>query len=190
MSMSTSGSQEGSVSQPGMRGSGQLNFPRQSCHFCGNYHSRSCYKAIGACFGCGQPGHLKKDCPYLKGAFRQVFTPPAVPTPSYSALSPGGSSGPAGRGSGRGVGGRGPGGRGSGKGQPRVFALTRQDAQASNVMVAGTLHVCFFNAYVLFDPGSTHSYVSPCFASRFGKQPVMLDHSFWVNTPIGETLNV
>ena len=68
--------------------------------------------------------------------------------------------------------------------------MTRQDAQASNAVVAGTLHVCSFKAYVLFDPGSTQSYVSPYFASCFGKQPVMLNHPFWVSTPMGEPLNV
>ena len=55
-------------------------------------------------------------------------------------------------------------------------------------MVAGTLHVCFFEANVLFDLGSTHSYVSPYFAFHFCKQPVMLDHPFWVNTLMGESL--
>ena len=101
-------------------------------------------------------------------------------------MSPSGSSGPAGRG----VGGSGPSSRGSGRGKPRVFAFIRQDAQVSNVVVVGTLHVCSFDAYVLFDLGSTYSYVSLYFASHFGKQPVMLDHSFWVSTPMGETLNV
>ena len=68
--------------------------------------------------------------------------------------------------------------------------MTRQDAQVLNDVVVGTLHVCSFEAYVLFDPGSTHSYVSPYFASRFGKQPSMLNHLFWVSTPMGEPLNV
>ena len=58
-----------------------------------------------------KPGHLKKDCPYVRGAFGQVFAPFIAPVPSYSALSPCGLSGPAGRGSGRGVGGKGLGGR-------------------------------------------------------------------------------
>ena len=32
--------------------------------------------------------------------------------------------------------------------------------------------------------------MSPYFASRFGKQPVMLDQPFWVSTPMGEPLPV
>ena len=42
----------------------------------------------------------------------------------------------------------------------------------------------------MFDPGSTHSYVSPYFATQFGKQPVLLDHPFHVSTPVGDSLLV
>jgi hypothetical protein len=38
-----------------------------------------------------------------------------------------------------------------GQGHARVFALTQQDAQASNTVVSGILHVCSFEAKVLFD---------------------------------------
>jgi hypothetical protein len=53
---------------------------------------------------------------------------------------------------GRGFGGRGQRGRGAGdrgqiqqgQGHTIVFALTQQDAQASNTVVSGILPVCFF----------------------------------------------
>ena len=53
----------------------------------------------------------------------------------------------------------------AGHGQARVFTLTPQDVQASNVVVAGTLSVCSCEARILFDPSATHSFVSPVFAS-------------------------
>ena len=53
-----------------------------------------------------------------------------------------------------------------GRGQARVFTLTQQDAQASNAVVTGTISVCFLDARVLLDPGATHSFVSPVFASK------------------------
>ena len=56
----------------------------------------------------------------------------------------------------------------SGCGQARVFILTPQDAQASNAVVAGTLPVCYLDARVLFDPGASHSFVSPIFSSKMG----------------------
>ena len=79
---------------------------------------------------------------------------------------------------GRGNKGRGVGGRGSrlvGRGQPRVYALTRQDAQASNVVVASILSVCSFDAHALIDPSSTHSYVLVYFASQFAGSPEPLE---------------
>ena len=68
--------------------------------------------------------------------------------------------------------------------------MTRQDAQASNAVVAGILSVCSFDAHALIDPGSTHSYVSIYFASQFGGPPEPLDQPFWVGTPMEESLSV
>ena len=92
---------------------------------------------------------------------------------------------------GRGTGGRDVDGRGTGsagRGQSWLYALTRQDAQASNAVVTGTLLINSFEAYVLFDPGSTHSYVSSFFAPRFGELPMLLNPPFWVSTPTEGTL--
>ena len=67
---------------------------------------------------------------------------------SYSAPSTNQSVAHGGRGfGGRGQRGRGAGDRGQiqqGQGHARVFALTQQDAQASNTVVSGILPVCFF----------------------------------------------
>ena len=52
------------------------------------------------------------------------------------------------------------------RGQAQVFTLTPQDAQASNAVVSSILSVCSLDARVLFDPGASHSFVSPVFASR------------------------
>ena len=77
--------------------------------------------------------------------------------------------------------GRGRGGRGSargfgqaytsqqgGRGHARVFTLTHQDAQASNIIIAGTLSVCYLDDKILIDPGATNSFVSPVFATKMG----------------------
>ncbi|XP_070056831.1 uncharacterized protein [Nicotiana tomentosiformis] len=76
----------------------------------------------------------------------------------------------------------------TGRGQARVFAFTRQDAQASNVVVTSILSVCSFDALALIDPGSTHSYVSSYFILRFSRQPELLNDPFLVSTPVGESL--
>lgn len=51
-------------------------------------------------------------------------------------------------------------------GQARVFTLILCDAQASNAVVTGMLYVYGIEVLVLFDPKSTHSFVSPPFVSR------------------------
>lgn len=68
--------------------------------------------------------------------------------------------------------------------------MTRQDAQASNAVITGILPVCSFDAHVLFDPGSTHSYVLTLFAKYFTKELIKLERPFLVSTSMGETLLV
>ena len=67
-----------------------------------------------------------------------------------------------------------------------MFALTQQEAQTSNAVVSGILSVCNMNARVLFDPGATHSFISPCFASRLGRGRVRREEQLVVSTPLKE----
>ena len=76
-----------------------------------------------------------------------------------------------------------------GRGQARVFTLTQQDAQASNAVVAGTIPVCFLDARVLLDPGATHSFVSPVFASKSGWQASRMVIPLSVATPLSDSLD-
>ncbi|WMV24899.1 hypothetical protein MTR67_018284 [Solanum verrucosum] len=78
----------------------------------------------------------------------------------------------------------------AGRSQSRVFALTKQDVQASNAVVTCILSVFSFDAHALIDPGSTHSYVSSYFALRFDRQLEMLNHPFLISTPVGNSLLV
>ena len=52
------------------------------------------------------------------------------------------------------------------RGQATVFTLTPQDAQTSNAVIVGTLPVCYLDARILFDPGTSYSFVSPIFSSK------------------------
>lgn len=47
-----------------------------------------------------------------------------------------------------------------------VYALTQQDAQSSNVVVTSTISVSDIYAYVLFDSGTTHSFISITFVRK------------------------
>ncbi|XP_030958976.1 uncharacterized protein LOC115980923 [Quercus lobata] len=72
--------------------------------------------------------------------------------------------------------------------QGRVYALTTQDAQATDTVVVGILPLFSAHAKVLFDPGSTHSFVSCAFAKNHDKSPELLDFELSVSTPVGDTL--
>ena len=76
----------------------------------------------------------------------------------------------------------------AGHGQARLFTLIPQDVQASNVVVAGTLSICSCEARILFDPGASHSFVSPIFASRMAWQASKILFSLSVATPLSDEL--
>ena len=66
--------------------------------------------------------------------------------------------------------------------------MTPQDAQASNAVVSVILSVCSLDARVLFDPGASHSFVSPFFASRMAWQPSKMLFPLSVATPLSDEL--
>jgi len=72
--------------------------------------------------------------------------------------------------------------------QARVFALTQQDAHASNIVVSGTLFICSFKAKVLFHTRATHFFISSYFTLKFSKQPNLLERPLCVATPSNEVL--
>ncbi|XP_070034868.1 uncharacterized protein [Nicotiana tomentosiformis] len=127
------------------------------------------------------------DCPQPLRNFNRVSTQSVVPTQTTRNTLGATGTGNRGRGAGdRATMNQGQGN--AGRGQERVFAFTRQDAQASNAVVTCILSVCSFDALALIDSGSTHSYVSSYFALRFSRQPELLDDPFLVATPVGESL--
>ena len=70
-----------------------------------------------------------------------------------------------------------------------MFAMTEQDEEASPDVIAGTIDICSMPANVLFDPSSTHSFVSPYFAYKIKFQPELLPHDLSVVVSSGESLS-
>ncbi|KAH0652758.1 hypothetical protein KY289_030436 [Solanum tuberosum] len=153
------------------------------------------------CYNCGEPGHVGKDYPHprvLDSTQQQQQSRAVVPARNGNN----GRGRPQGgrRGNQQGCGGRGNcnGNGGRGNAQP-IREVPRQDdraqcyaflgkneAEASDAVITRTILVCDRMANVLFDPGSTYSYVSVRFASDFEMICDILDALIRVSTPIGD----
>ncbi|KAA0057168.1 pol protein [Cucumis melo var. makuwa] len=70
--------------------------------------------------------------------------------------------------------------------QGRVFATTRQEAERVGTVVTGTLPILGHYAFVLFDSGSSHSFISSVFIQHVGLEVEPLGSVLSVSTPSGE----
>ena len=143
------------------------------------------------CYGCGEIGHIKRCCP------KQSYRPPIVR--GRGGHGRGRYSGErGGRGNGGhqiNQGGRQTGttaaqhGRGNGQTGDRAHCYAfpgRSEAETSDVVITGNLLICDYMASVLFDPGSTFSYVSSAFSTSLNLNCELLDVPIRVSTPVGE----
>ena len=64
------------------------------------------------------------------------------------------------------------------QGQARVFAMTHQEAAAALNVLTGKVFLFDIEIYVLIDPGTTHSFISPATVSCLQKKS--LNH--WVTS--------
>ncbi|XP_070043157.1 uncharacterized protein [Nicotiana tomentosiformis] len=83
------------------------------------------------------------------------------------------------------------GGGRSGEGHVRFYAIpSRPETVASDVVVTSNVSVCHRDAFTLFEPGSTYSYVSSYFARYLDmpREPLVLP--VHVPTPVGDTIIV
>ncbi|XP_069155758.1 uncharacterized protein [Solanum lycopersicum] len=84
-------------------------------------------------------------------------------------------------------------GRGNGHTGDRSHCYTfpgRSEVETSNAIITGNLLVCDCMASILFDPGSTFSYISSSFATGLDLYCDFLDMPIRVSTPVGESVIV
>ncbi|KAA0040689.1 pol protein [Cucumis melo var. makuwa] len=72
--------------------------------------------------------------------------------------------------------------------QGRVFATNKTEAEKAGTVVTGTLPVLGHYALVLFDSGSSHSFISPAFVLHARLEVEPLHHVLSVSTPSGECM--
>ncbi|KAL0534634.1 hypothetical protein IC582_028925 [Cucumis melo] len=70
----------------------------------------------------------------------------------------------------------------------RVFATTRQEAEQAGTVVTGTLPILGHFAFVLFDSGSSHSFISSVFVRQMCLEVEPLGSILFVSTPSGEVM--
>ncbi|XP_070010177.1 uncharacterized protein [Nicotiana sylvestris] len=148
------------------------------------------------CYECGDPGHMKRTCPRLRGKVVQQGQQPMISAP---AAPPPRGRGQAGRGHPRGEGQAGrchpattQSGGGLPAGTPAIFYArpARPDALATDIIITGIISVGGRYASVLFDPRSTYSYVSSMFARFLVISPEPLGTPVHVSTPMGDSVVV
>ncbi|XP_075075305.1 uncharacterized protein LOC142162686 [Nicotiana tabacum] len=132
---------------------------------------------------------MVRDCPRLgRGAPPQTSQPQRASQSSRAMVTAPVATPPAQPTRGGGRGGR---GRPRGGGQARYYALpARTEAVASNSVITGIILVCHRDASVLFDLGSTYSYVSSYFAPYLGVSRNSLSSPIYVSTHVGDSLVV
>ncbi|XP_070036383.1 uncharacterized protein [Nicotiana tomentosiformis] len=139
---------------------------------------------------------MRRFCPRLRGKAVQHNQQHMISSPAVRSPRGGGQ---AGRGHPR-YGGQAGGGQSatiqSGRGQPagapaRFYAFpARPDALASDTMITCTISVCGRDASILFDPGSTYSYVSSLFSQSLDTPRESLGTPVYVSTPVGDSMVV
>ncbi|XP_070057588.1 uncharacterized protein [Nicotiana tomentosiformis] len=75
--------------------------------------------------------------------------------------------------------------------QPRCYAFpARPEAESSDIVITGTVSVYSTDASVLFDPGSTYSYLSSYFSSYLVVPRDSLSAPVYMSTPVGDAIVV
>ncbi|XP_070011172.1 uncharacterized protein [Nicotiana sylvestris] len=149
--------------------------------------------ALRGCFECRDLGHMRRYFPRLQGKAVQQGQQPIILAPSSLPLRGGGQTG-RGRPRGGGQAGRGQPTTKSGGGQPssalaRFYALpARPDALASDAVITGIISIYGRDASVLFDPGSTYSYVLSLFAHFLAIASESLGTLIHVSTLVGDSV--
>ncbi|KAL0553651.1 hypothetical protein IC582_007551 [Cucumis melo] len=167
-------------SQPGQE-SIASTVRRIPCTSCGRNHRGQCLVGAGVCYQCGQPGHFKKDCSQLNMTVQrdQGVGSQTVEQSRVSVVPTEGTSGA-----------RQKGVVGRSRQQGKVYAMTQQEAEDAPDIITGTILICNVPADVLFDPGTTYSFVSSIFLTKLNRILEPLSEGLAIYTPVGDVLLV
>ena len=177
---------------------GSSKGPKPECAQCGKNHYGECRLGTDSCFKCGQPGGFAIECPQIISGSgsgveqigqRQFSVGRGQGQSQKGAPSRGPTTFTRPRGpTGRGQPSRGQMGRS--QTQAREFAVTYQEADVAPEVMTGTIQVFDRDAYVLIDPGATHSFIFAKFVGQVNIEIQPIDYSMVVSLPTGDSLIV
>ncbi|XP_073030793.1 uncharacterized protein [Primulina eburnea] len=128
------------------------------CPLCNYRHIGECRRNTGACFNCGKMGHRIANCPEPLKKMTWSDTNATPNKPKENMTN------------------------------ARMFAITQEEADDANDVVAGTIIINKISAYVLFDCGATHSFISKRFTKKLGLIPEIFVEPFRITTPTSKTI--
>ncbi|XP_073277644.1 uncharacterized protein [Primulina huaijiensis] len=70
----------------------------------------------------------------------------------------------------------------------RVFSMTQEEVDDANEVVSDTILIQKVHAYVLFDCGATHYFMSNRFAKKLGRKPEKVIDPFRIATPTSRAI--
>ncbi|XP_038895973.1 uncharacterized protein LOC120084146 [Benincasa hispida] len=139
---------------------GMVERMRPVCSSCGRYHWGRCLAGTRVCFHCKQEGHSIDRC-LARGTFG--FGNQFIGCDQRSSGRPQHQQG-------------------------RVYSTTWQEAEKAGTVVTGTLPILGHFALVLFDSGSSHSFISSMFVKHAMLELEPLHYVLSVSTPSGEIM--
>ncbi|KAL4351392.1 hypothetical protein GQ457_06G014320 [Hibiscus cannabinus] len=158
------------------------------CSFCRKKHPAGpCYKQSGACFFCGEQGHLIWDCP---ANMAKTTKAPATTSPSTQYSYGRGPRQTASGASGRTRGSASVSNRPTSKAPVQVYHVRSREDEADPDVIAGIIELHTHPVYALVDPCSTHSFVNTPLIDKFKLRVEPTTSSVTVTNPLGDSLTI
>ncbi|TYK01903.1 putative gag-pol polyprotein [Cucumis melo var. makuwa] len=142
---------------------GEVARGKPLCTTCGKHHLGRCLFGTRTCFKCRQEGHIADRCPMRLTRNAQNQGAGAPHQGKVFATN---------------------------KTEAKVFATNKTEAERADTVVTGTLPVLRHYTLVLFDSGSSHSFISSTFVLHARLEVEPLHHVLSVSTPSGEFLDM